>query len=204
MQLKDTPPVYGHSFDLATGIHLLPVRVFPEPDGSCPLPDNTVDFPPTEKTGPNQAWRINAERTAWELVHDFRYVMLWDKRSATPAPNGLALDELPHAHLTVLPPPTVVPGTPARNAWSEQLGAWVQVPYYSQTPTWDKASGAALPPMAPGEPLPATATDQAPPRDGEGPWRYSDVQGRWEAKSLPELVKPQPHPPEPTNDAAAD
>src|SRR5678816_3333590 len=137
MQLKTDHEIYGHSFDASTGLYVLPIRIYPEADGSCPLPNNTVDFPPAEQAGAHQAWRINAERTAWETVADFRGVMLWDKNTGVPAPNQLALGELPPPSVTIQRPQPIEPGEPLANRWNDALDAWELVPDYTQTPIWD-------------------------------------------------------------------
>ncbi|HGM4787014.1 MULTISPECIES: hypothetical protein [Stenotrophomonas] len=203
MQLKTDHEIYGHSFDALTGLYVLPIRIYPEADGSCPLPNNTVDFPPVEQAGAHQAWRINAERTAWETVADFRGVMLWDKNTGVPAPNQLALGELPPPSVTIQRPQPIEPGEPLANRWNDALDAWELVPDYTQTPIWDKATGFYLPQLAVGEPLPATATALAPPRDHTGPWRYSETQGGWESVPTPEPIEPAPVPPESATDPAA-
>lgn len=200
MQLKESHETYGHSFDEVTGLYLLPTRIYPEADGSCPLPDNTVDFPPMDSAGARQAWRINADRTAWETVADFRGVMLWDKATGLAAPNMLALGDLPSPSLTAQAPLAIAAGQPAANRWNVALETWELVPDFSQTAIWEKATGLNLPPLAVGEPLPATATDLAPPRDSTGPWRYSDAQSRWE--SMPPPVETLPAPPQSTTDVA--
>lgn len=194
MQINATTQVFGHSYDEITGIYLLPVRVFPEADGRIPLPDNTVDFPPAQKLARNQVWRINELHTEWDVVPDYRGVMLWNKTSGQPAPNTLALGDYPPQAVTDLPPLTIAAGVPAANRWSNLLCAWELVPDYSQTAIWEKATGVNLPQLAVGEPLPATATALAPPRDASGPWRYSDAQGAWETVPPEEIPLPvQPH-----------
>jgi hypothetical protein len=200
MQLKETYETYGHSFDEVTGLYLFPIRIYPEADGSCPLPDNTVDFPPMDNAGARQAWRINADRTAWETVADFRGVMLWDKDTGLAAPNMFALGDLPSPSLTAQAPLAIAAGQPAANRWNVALETWELVPDFSQTAIWEKATGLNLPPLPVGEPLPATATDLAPPRDSTGPWQYSDAQSRWESMSPP--VETLPAPPQSTTDVA--
>lgn len=203
MQLKSSHETYGHSFDEATGLYLLPIRLYPEADGSCPMPNHTVDFPPIDKAGQHQAWRINADRTQWETVADFRGVMLWDKATGMPVPNLLALADLPPPTVTVQPPQVIAPGQPAANRWNHALDAWELVPDYSQTATWDKATGFNLPQLAVGEPLPTTATTLAPPRDNSGPWRYNDADSAWESVPPAAPVETLPVTPPPTTDPAA-
>lgn len=204
MQLKTDHEIYGHSFDEQTGLYLLPVRIYPEADGGCPMPINTVDFAPRQHCGYYEAWRINAERTAWETVPEYRGVALWDKATGVAVPNQLALGDLPPPSVTVKPPLAIAPGEPATNRWNESRNAWELVPDYSQTAIWEKATGFFLPPLAVGEPLPATATALAPPRDNTGPWRYSEAQGGWESVPSPEPIEPGPVPPESATDPAAD
>ena len=179
MQLQTPHEIYGHSFDESTGQYLLPVRVYPEADGSCPLPLNTVDFPPADPVGPQQAWRINDTRTAWEVVDDFRGVMLWDTTTGYPVANRLALAERPPVGTTPLAPLAVAPGAPVANRWNTQHNAWELVPDYSHTPIWAKSTGGVLPMLPVGEALPATAINIAPPTDAGTPVRFDDVVGAW-------------------------
>ncbi|TGR41842.1 hypothetical protein EN794_039395 [Mesorhizobium sp. M00.F.Ca.ET.151.01.1.1] len=184
---RQSPQCYGHSFDEASGQYLLPVRVYPEADGSCPLPYNTVDFPPTEPLGPHQTWRINEARSAWEVVDDFRDVMLWDTATGYPVANRLALDERPPVGTTTLPPLPIASGQRLSNRWDAQRGAWELVPDYSHTPIWDKATGNVLPMLPAGVPLPASASDIAPPA-GSAPVRFDDAQGIWIGRHEPQLA----------------
>jgi len=178
VQLQTPQQFYGHSFDEATGQYMLPVRVYPEADGSCPLPQNTVDFPPTEPLGSHQTWRINHARTEWDVVDDFRSVMLWDTASGCPAPNGLALGERPPVGVTTLAPLVVAPGERLSNRWNAQSRSWRLVPDYSHTPIWAKASGSVLPMLEAGMALPASAIDVPPPTGGV-PVRFDDAQRLW-------------------------
>lgn len=199
MQLKEPHETYGHSFDEFTRLYLLPVRIFPEADGSCPLPENTVDFPPTQKAGPSQMWRINEARSAWELIADHRGAMLWDKHSGAAVLNQLeAGDPLPD-DVTNIRPNALPPEEPLMNRWSELDGAWHLVPDYSRMPVWDKATGAVLPMLSPGEPLPATATALPPPRQGGGPWQYNDVLNAWEPVPPTPIPVEIPVPPDYSN-----
>jgi hypothetical protein len=182
MQLKEKHETYGHSYDGVTGLYLLPVRIYPEADGACPLPDCTVDFPPAMNHGVHQAWRINAQRKAWEVVSDYRGVMLWDKASVQPVANLLGLGELPGQDVTVIPPIAVEPGRPVRNRWDYTLNAWVLEPDYSQRPLWKKASAEPAAPLSAGEALPDSLTTVAPPHHEMGPWRFNDASGGWEKR----------------------
>ena len=178
MQLQTPHEIYAHSFDATTGQYLLPVRVYPEADGTCPLPQDTVDFPPTEPLGPRQTWRINAARSGWDVVEDFRGVMLWDTATGYPVQNQLALAERPPIGITTLAPLSVAPGQPLSNRWNPDHSAWELVPDYSQTPIWDKTTGSVLPLLAAGLALPDAAIDIAPPTGG-AQVRFDDAQGVW-------------------------
>lgn len=179
MQLTEAHSTYGHSFDEHTGLYLLPVRIFPEADGSCPLPLNTVDFPPKQKADLHQAWRINEARTGWEIVADYRGAMLWEKATSMAVPNLLEIGETPAPSLTLHAPIAVAPGEPATNRWNDEDGVWELAPDYSRMPVWEKATGAVLPMLPAGKPLPPTAIDIRPPYDATGPVRFDDVLGEW-------------------------
>lgn len=199
MQLTVGTEFYGHSFDEITGLYLLPVRIFPEEDGATLLPDNTVDFPPEEAAGPHQAWQINAAQTAWTLVADYRGAMLWDKTSASPVPNLLDVGEDLPASVTLHPPIPLAPGTPAMNQWSAERDEWVLTPDYSQTPVWHKQTGAILPMLKAGDPLPDHATALPPPRDQGGPVYFDDDLGEWvelPPPEMPDFPSVRPEPPE--------
>jgi hypothetical protein len=196
MQLTEPHETYGHSFDEHTRLYLLPVRIFPEADGSCPLPLNTVDFPPFQKADQHQAWRINEKQTAWEIVDDYRGAMLWEKSTAMGAPNRLEINEQPSSGVTLLAPLAIEPGEPLTNRWDDELEQWQLVPDYSRVPVWEKATGAVLPMLLPGDPLPFSATDIPPPRDMAGPVRFDDSLGEWvlvpSAPVLPDVPSLRP------------
>lgn len=197
MQLKEPQEIHGHSFDELTGKYLLPVRIYREADGSCPLPHNTVDFPPHGKIEQHETWRINAERTAWDIVPDYRGVMLWDKATAAPVLNELSLAEIPPDTCTLLSPIPISPADPAMNVWCVEEDTWTLGPDFSRTPVWEKSNGAILPMMQPGEPLPASATVKAPPRDINGPVYFDDSLDRWVVvppAEIPEFPSPRPEP----------
>lgn len=184
-------PMLGHCYDAATRAYVLPVRLFPEPDGSCNLPENTVTVAPADTPGSYQALRLNESLTAWELVPDYRNVMLWQKASAMPVPNRVALGDVPDDDVTVLAPLPVDAGTPARNRWSKDLQGWELVPDYSQRPLWEKATAQSTAPLAAGEALPDALTTLPPPRNDAGPWRFDDASETW--------VKVETEPTEPQN-----
>ncbi len=76
--------------------------------------------------------------------------MLWDTGTATPLPSRLQLADDPPQGGTVLPPLTIEPGAPLRNAWNAQAQASELIPDYSGRPLWHKADGALAPPLEPG------------------------------------------------------
>lgn len=172
-------PMLGHCYDATTRAYVLPVRLFPESDGSCNLPENTVTVAPADTPGPYQALRLNELLTAWELVPDYRNVMLWQKASAMPVPNRLALGDVPDDDVTVLAPLPVDAGIPARNRWNTASACWELVPDYSQRPLWKKSTGKIVEPLAVGDDLPATLTVVPPPRE-PGSWQFNDELEQWE------------------------
>jgi len=74
-------------------------------DDTYPLPAHTVLFAPMATPGAQQALRINAEKTAWELVADFRNQRLFAKTTGQPVANHLALGQMiPDAFTSIAPP----------------------------------------------------------------------------------------------------
>lgn len=170
MQLKTSQQFYGHSFDEATGQYLMPVRVYPESDGSCPLPHNAVNFPPAEPIGPQQTWRINDARSAWEVVDDFRGVMLYAKATGLPVPNVMALGNALSDDLTTSRPVAIGSNEPLCNQWDASIGAWRLVPDYSRTPLWEKATALPANPLPVGLALPLELTTLPPSHGARSRW----------------------------------
>jgi len=104
--LNGPASIPGFSFDPLSGQYSGMVEIVRQDfDGSYPLPANTVLFAPMTTPGPQQALRINAEKSAWELVADFRNQRLFAKTSGQPVANHLALGEAVPDDLTLIAPP---------------------------------------------------------------------------------------------------
>lgn len=161
--LPASKPAY--SYDATTRELLGTVDVFLSPlEGTYFLPRNVVAFAPPATVGAYQCARLNDEGTAWEIVPDFRRVMLWDTATCNPVPNTLTLgDTLPNG-ITAEAPPVFSAQEPLANMWDADARTWRQVPDYSRTPVWSKATAQRAPNPAPGEPLPDTVTTRMPPR----------------------------------------
>lgn len=173
---------HAYSFDDLTRELLGPVEVFLSPlEGTYFLPRNVVDIAPPVITEPHRRARLNDEGTAWEIVPDFRRVMLWDTATALPVANTLALGDTLPAGITAEAPPVVGAQAPLTNVWDREAQAWRQVPDYSRTPVWDKVSAQRVPSPAPGEPLPDTVTTLAPPHgDVHQAPRWNTARDQWE------------------------
>lgn len=133
-------------------------------EGTYPLPSNVVFVEPGPDPGPRKARRLKQDGSAWEVIDDFRYIMLWDTSTAQPVSNALALGETPPAGTTHLPPPTFEVRDHKCAAWDTDLHAWIAAPDYSRSVLWTKASAQRALPLAPGSALPDTLTTQQPPR----------------------------------------
>lgn len=173
---------HAYSFDDVTRELLGTVEVFLSPlEGTYFLPRNVVDIAPPVITEPHRRARLNDEGTAWEIVPDFRRVMLWDTTTTLPVANTLALgDTLPDG-ITADAPPIVSAQEPLTNVWDREAQAWCQVPDYSRTPVWDKATARRVPSPAPGEPLLDALTILAPPHvDVHQAPRWNAALDQWE------------------------
>jgi len=173
---------HAYSFDEATRELLGPVEVFLSPlEGTYYLPRNVVAIAPPSIVDPHRRARLNDDGTAWDIVPDFRRVMLWDTATGLPVANALALgDTLPDS-VTADAPPVFSAHEPLQNVWDRAALAWRQVPDYSRTPVWDKSTAQRVPSPAPGEPLPDTVTILAPPRlDVHQAPRWNAALDQWE------------------------
>lgn len=152
------------SFDPSTRAYLGAVTVFLSPlEGQYFLPDNVVEFAPPSGLAPNTSCRLNVAGDGWDVVPDFRRVMLYTKANATPVANTLQLGELPPQDVTAVPPAIFSDTVPRRNAWDEAANAWREIPDYSRHHVYDKATGEFVASPAPGAELPDTQTTQMPP-----------------------------------------
>ena len=186
MSEQDTPTLpaskHAYSFDDVTRELLGHVEVFLSPlEGEYFLPRNVVDIAPPANIDTHQYARLNQAATAWDVVHDYRRVMLWDTTTARPVPNTLALgDALPEG-MTAEAPPVFSDHEPLLNLWDPTEQAWRQAPDYSRTPVWSKATALRAPSPAPGEALPDSLTTRMPPRaDVHQAPRWNTQQDDWE------------------------
>lgn len=157
---------HAYSFDLITREYLREVLVYLNPEeGTYYLPANVVDIAPPS-VGAREAARLNPKGDAWEIVVNFRGVMLWDIATGRPVPNTLQLGDVPAAGTTAEPPPIFSDAEPVRNVWNTTSHAWRQEPDYSRFPVWWKATGKLAPAVPSGQPLPGTLTTLSPPIPG--------------------------------------
>jgi hypothetical protein len=155
---------HAYSFDDTTRELLGTVEVFLSPlEGTYYLPRNVVAIAPPIDVGAHARARLHEDGAAWEIVPDFRRVMLWETATCRPVPNTLALGDVLPEGVTADAPPILSSDAPLMNVWDHNARAWRQEPDYSRTPVWFKATAqrAANPP--PGEPLPDALTVIAPP-----------------------------------------
>lgn len=186
----------AHSFDPVTREYVLPVKVYSDGQGNWQLPDSTVLVAPKRQPGALEALRLSASGSAWQVVPDYRRCRLWDKATATPIVNGLALGELPAKDTTHLPPLQVAPGAHQCCVWDAKAGAWGLSPDYSSALLYEKASGALAAPLPPGTALPDSLTTTAPPDPAAGPWEFDSATGGWVR------MQPEPTPEAPPTEAA--
>jgi len=132
-------------------------------EGSYPLPSNAVFVEPGPEPGPLKARRLLPDGSAWEVVDDFRYIMLWETSTARPVANALALGETPPVGTTHLMPPIYDAKECQCAVWEEHLNAWVAAPDYSRSALWVKATAQRALPLSPGAALPDTLTTLPPP-----------------------------------------
>jgi|GEM_PF-1349845 len=104
--LNSPASIPGFSYDPHSGQYSGMIQIVRQDfDGAYPLPANTVLFAPKTTPGPQQALRINAEKTAWDVVADFRNQPLFAKTSGQPVANHLALGQAIPDELTLIAPP---------------------------------------------------------------------------------------------------
>jgi len=181
---KNPLPESRDAFSFCEGTRELlgTVQVFLSPiEGEYFLPSNVVIVAPSGDLGPNQAFRLNASGDAWDVVADYRRVMLYDIATARVVPNMLAFGDALPVGVTAVPPPIHSEQAPLRNVWDANAGAWREEPDYSRFVAFDKATGAAAPRLAPGEALPASLTLLQPPpvADHKTPL-WHEVSASWE------------------------
>ena len=173
---------HAYSFDEVTREWLGLVEVFLSPlEGRYYLPRNVVDIAPPTIPDPHQRARLNDDGTAWDIVPDFRRVMLWDTTTGLPVANALALSDTLPEGVTAEAPPVFSAHEPLQNVWDHDAHAWRQVPDYSRTPVWSKATAQRVASPIPGEALPDALTTLAPPSIGpHQAARWNTQRDHWE------------------------
>jgi hypothetical protein len=162
---KNLPPTKrAFTFCTKTREYLGELDAYLSPlEGTYPLPSNAVFVEPGLDPGPCKTRRLTQDGNAWEVVDDFRYIMLWDTSTAHPVPNVLALGEAPAANVTHLAPPTYDVQDCKCSVWDTETNAWIAVPDYSRCPLWVKATAQRAAPLPAGVALPDTLTALQPP-----------------------------------------
>lgn len=140
------------------------VQVYLQLDRTYALPANVIEAQPPKDLKPYTYPRRNERGDGWDVVSDYRGIMLWNKTTARPVPNTLKLgDPLPES-LTVIKPPTFAPDEHKAPKWDSQAQAWGTIPDYSRVPLWVKATAEPCAPLPLGDALPDTLTTLTPPR----------------------------------------
>ncbi|MCC4622397.1 phage tail protein [Xanthomonas cassavae CFBP 4642] len=170
----------AYAFDPTTGEFTGPVVVYlSELEGRYPLPPNTVSTTPAPPAGPYQRHRLSPAKGTWEVVPDYRGVVLYSTDNAMPVANTLALGDALPAGCTTSQPITFLPGDFRRNVWDDARASWRADPDYSAALVWEKATGAIAPRLAAGIALPGQLTTVAPPRLVEGTLQWDEASQGW-------------------------
>lgn len=170
------------SFDPTTRGYIGVVRVFLSPlEGVYFLPDNVVECAPPTSLAPFTSCRLNDAGDGWDVVSDYRRVMLYDTGTASPVANTLQLGERPAKHHTAVPPAIHSDQVPSRNVWDKKAGAWREEPDYRRHAVFDKATGRRVPTLKAGVPLGDSLTTLQPPlpEPYRGP-RWNEQLASWE------------------------
>lgn len=180
---KNLPPTKrAFTFCIKTREYLGELEAYLSPlEGAYPLPSNAVFVEPGPEPGPLKTRRLLPDGSAWEVVDDFRYIMLWDTLTALPVPNRLMLGETSSAGVTHLAPPIYDPQECKCAVWDKHLSAWTAAPDYSRCPLWIKATAEHALPLSPGLELPATLTTLPPPTNALGTPTWNAATGAWES-----------------------
>ncbi|MBB4591868.1 phage tail protein [Xanthomonas cannabis] len=174
------PTSTAYAFDATTGEFIGPVTVYlSEMEGRYPLPPNTVAVAPAPAAGLYQRHRLSTATGRWEVVPDYRGVMLYSTDTAAPVANTLALgDALPQG-CTTSQPIAFLPSDFRRNVWDDARASWRADPDYSATLVWEKATGAIAPRLAAGIALPGQLTTVAPPITVDGTLQWDEAAQGW-------------------------
>ncbi|MGD6581374.1 phage tail protein [Xanthomonas citri pv. citri] len=169
----------AYAFDPTTGEFTGPVTVYlSELEGRYPLPPNTVAAAPSPAPGLYQRHRLSSAGT-WELVADYRGVMLYSTDTAAPIANTLALGDALPAGCTTSQPIAFLPSDFRRNVWDDARASWRADPDYSAALVWEKATGAIAPRLAAGSALPGQLTTVAPPQLVDGTLQWDEAAQDW-------------------------
>ncbi|QBN30930.1 phage tail protein [Xanthomonas oryzae pv. oryzae] len=180
----------AYAFDPTTGEYTGPVTVYlSELEGRYPLPPNTFATAPTPPAGLYERHRLSSLSGMWELVADYRGVMLYSIDSAAPIANTLALgDALPQG-CTTSQPMAFLPSDYRRNVWDATRRSWRADPDYSAALVWEKATGAIAPRLAAGVALPGQLTTVAPPVSIDGTVVWDEDAQAWSVQpKVPEVA----------------
>ncbi|GLQ93454.1 phage tail protein [Dyella acidisoli] len=150
-------------------------------EGTYPLPNNAVFVEPGADPGLQKARRLTQDGNAWEVVDDFRFIMLWDTSTAHPMPNTLTLGEMPPQGVTHLPPPAYGVQDYKCPAWDAEANAWIAAPDYSRCTLWTKATAQRTSSLLPGVALPDTLTTLQPPMGEHVRAMWNDAAQAWDA-----------------------
>ncbi|KFA33414.1 hypothetical protein [Xanthomonas vasicola] len=176
----------AYAFDPTTGEYTGPVTVYlSELEGRYPLPPNTVAMVPAPPAGLYQRHRLSPTTGTWELVPDYRGVMLYSTDTATPIANTLALgDALPQGY-TTSQPIAFLPSDYRRNVWDAARASWRADPDYSAALVWEKSTGAIAPRLAAGVALPGQLTTVAAPVSVDGTVVWDEDAQAWSVQPKP-------------------
>lgn len=150
-----------------------------ELEGRYPLPPNTVSTAPAAPAGLYQRHRLSPAKGTWEVVPDYRGVMLYSTDTATPVANTLALGDALPLGCTTSQPIAFLPGDFRRNVWDDARASWRADPDYSAALVWEKATGAIAPRLDAGIELPGQLTTVAPPMTVDGTLQWDEAAQRW-------------------------
>ncbi|MBB6259332.1 hypothetical protein FHT05_003971 [Xanthomonas arboricola] len=170
----------AYAYDATTGEYTGPVTVhLSELEGRYPLPPNTVAVAPAQPAGLYQRHRIAAQLGTWEVVPDYRSVMLYSTDTATPIANTLALGDTLPVGCTTSQPIAFLPTDYRRNVWDHERATWRAEPDYSTALVWEKATGGVAPRLAAGIALPGQLTTVAPPVVVDGTLVWDEDAQAW-------------------------
>ncbi|WDM66290.1 phage tail protein [Xanthomonas cucurbitae] len=174
------PTSAAYAFDPTTGEFIGTVTVYlSEMEGRYPLPPNTVAVEPVPAAGLYQRHRLSTATGSWEVVPDYRGVMLYSTDTAAPLANMLTLGDALPKGCTTSQPIAFLPSDFRRNVWDDARASWRADPDYSAALVWEKATGAIAPRLAAGIALPGQLTTVAPPMTVDGTLQWDEAAQGW-------------------------